>query len=132
MNRNYNILKILQSCITGVAVWIYTGPSEDSARQAYHRARQHEASRIRHAARIVSRRKANVMKLLSDCMSALPLTGDLDRQRKQAARLLVSISEDGGPTANRDFYNHFQEEKRRMRKARSAFRKNESNPDYDK
>lgn len=132
MNRNYNILKILKSCVTDVAVWIYAGPSKESARQAYHRACRREAGRMRRISKAVSRRKSNIRRLLDDCLSSVPITGELDQRRKQAARLLVSISEDGGPVANRDFYNHVLEERRRLRRARNAGRKKEPNSDYDK
>lgn len=122
MKKDYNILQILRSCITGTAVWIYRGPSREAARKAYWRACRREAERVRGMAARAAQRKANIMRLLNDCLAGQPITADLPPEKRAAARRLLAIA-DEKPVARSEFYNHFMEERRRRKKEREQARR---------
>lgn len=115
--RNYNILRILKSCVTGTAVWVYMGPSAEAARKAYWRACRHEAERMRQISKMAARRKANILQLLNDCMAGLPITAELPPEKKAAARQLLAIAEED-TLSDRSFYNHILETRRRRNRER--------------
>ena len=133
----HKILVILRSCLTGQAVWIYRGPSKHAAWKAYWRACRGELEYVRSAGPAArARRKANIRRLLSDCMESLPVTGEMTPEQKTAARRLVTYSERPAVPA-REFYDHIVEERRRraadlkmIRKMR--MRDSSKNPCYDK
>lgn len=107
-------LIIRYSCLTGKAVWIYNAPSNGAMWTAYWRARRSEVERVRNWSQTVALRKANILRLLSDCTASLPVTGDLPPGKREAALRLRQVAE--APKAcHRDFYNHLMEEQRRRR-----------------
>lgn len=108
-------LFIRWSCLTGKAVWVYLGPSEDSAKKAYSRAWHCEVKRVRKWAEIVATRMANVKKLLNDCMQHLPINAELTPQQQQAIRQLLSIAHQT-TDGRSEFYLHIEEEHRRRQK----------------
>lgn len=130
------ILIIRKSCLTGKAVWIYRGPSKQASWKAYWRACCREEERVRNWPQTAARRKENILRLLSDCMSGLPLTGELPPEKEAAARQLLAISKKGIPCRS-EFYEHFMEERRRRAEdleihRQMREREKENNRGYDK
>jgi len=110
--RKFNVTVIRRSCITGKIIWVYRGMSKNAANVAYHRAWKHELERIKHWPEYVAERKANILKLLNDCLANLPITAELTPKQKAAARRLRKMAETE-PECDLDFYNHIIEEQRR-------------------
>lgn len=112
-----HIVTILRkSCLTGKVVWIYRGPSKNAARVAYHRACKHELERMKHWSERVARRMTNIARLLSDCMSEIPINADLTPEQKEAAKQLLKLSKENAD-CHREFYEHVVEERRRRKEA---------------
>ena len=137
-HQKHNVVKILKSCITGKAVWIYMGPSMTACRKASARACQKEVERIRHIGELTARRKANIMQLLNDCLAGQPIDKELPPEKKAAAKRLIAIAEQDAFT-DRDFYDHIMERSRQCGKSRwrqaaakAASGKKRSNRNYDK
>lgn len=63
---------------------------------------------------MMSRRKANILRLLNDCMASASITGEIPKEKQEAARRLVALSE-SPPACYRDFYNHIIEQRRRRK-----------------
>lgn len=137
-HQKHNVVKILKSCITGKAIWIYMGPSMTACRKAYARACQKEVERIRHIGELTARRKANIMQLLNDCLAGQPIDKELPPEKKAAAKRLIAIAEQDAFT-DRDFYDHIMARSRQCGKSRwrqaaakAASGKKRSNRNYDK
>lgn len=135
-NKIHSVTIILKSCLTGTAVWIYRGPSRDAARLAYWRACKKEVERVRRLAEAAERRKANVMRMLSELTAGMPATAEMPPEKRQLAKQLLSLSERKMPACG-EFYNHIMEERRRREEDRNIRRRmrereNQPNRDYDK
>ena len=96
---------IRYSCITGKAVWIYRNLSKEAVRQAYCRARKREEERVRRWGNIVATRKANIRRMLSRLMEAIPVTENLSAEKKKAARQLADMA-DAPLACDRGFLEH--------------------------
>lgn len=132
----HNITIILKSCLTGKAVWIYQGASRDAARVAYWRACRKEMERVRRMADAAARRKANIMRMLTELTDGMPAISELPPEKKQLAKQLVALSEKA-PATGSAFYEHIMEERRRREEDRRIRRQmrereNTANRDYDK
>lgn len=103
---------ICYSCVTGEAVWLYQGPTRQAARVAYRRACERELKRVHEWDKMIAERKANIKRLLSDCMAEIPISASMTLGQQTAARQLLSIAGSAFPCC-RDFYNHIVEERRR-------------------
>lgn len=110
--RKYNVTVIRRSCITGKIIWFYRGMSKNAANVAYHRAWKHELERVKHWPEVVAERKANILRLLNNCLANLPITAELTPKQKAAVRRLRKMAEEE-PECDMDFYNHIIEEQRR-------------------
>ena len=134
-NKIHSVTIILKSCLTGTAVWIYRGKSRNAARKAYWFACRKEMERVRRMAEAAERRRANVMRMLSELTAGMPATAELPPEKRQLARQLLSLSERKEPAG--EFYDHIMEERRRRdedREIRRRMREREKqqNRDYDK
>lgn len=98
-----------------MAVWVYRGPSKAAAWIAYRRACKAEIERMRKWSSAVALRKSNIQRMLSDCVSRVPVTDMLQPQQKSAARYLLSLA-NKNMAYNSSFYDHIQEEKLRKQK----------------
>ena len=114
--RAHLVTVIRDSCITGMAVWVYRGPSKSAACEAYRRACKAEMERMRKWGSVVARRKLNILRMLSDCVSGVPVTDMLQPQQKSAARYLLSLA-NKSMKYDSSFYDHIQEERLRKNKA---------------
>ena len=104
---------IKRSLLTGMAVWIYRGSgAAKTVWAAYDRARRSELERVSHWSEHVAQRKANILRMLNDCMANMPINEPLPPEVEAAARRLVSMAETP-PDIDLEFYNHIMEEKRR-------------------
>ena len=103
---------IRYSCITGKAVWLSHSLPYKSLWKAYTGACRHEVERVRQWGQTMSRRKANIQRLLSACTDGLSVAGELPPEKKAAARQLHLMAEHQ-PECYRMFYDHIQEERRR-------------------
>jgi len=123
--KNRKLVTIIRrSCLTGDAVWIYRGPSQEAARMAYFRACRKEMERMKHWAKAAARRCANAARMLTDCTSSLPRTAGMTAEQKEAARQLQAIVKREHPRRS-EFYEHIMAERRiRHRKIQ--------NTNYDK
>ena len=135
-SKLHHVTVIIRSCITGRAVWIYRGTSKHASRCAYWHACKHEMDCVRHWNEAVARRKANIQRLLSDCMADMAITDVMTPEQKTAARQLASYSEKEAGFS-REFYDHIIEERRRRAadmEIRRKMRKRDfyDNPCYDK
>lgn len=136
MNGKHLVTVIRKSCITGQAVWVYQGPSEHAARQAYSVACRKETERIRGWGRRTAQRERNIGRLLSECLAEVPINQPLTPGQEEAVRRLKEMQRKP-PACHRDFYEHFTEERRRRRQDREIRRKtrereNENKRNYDK
>lgn len=112
IEENSTVTAICYSCITGKAVWLYQGPSKQAARAAYRRACEREIQRVRAWSKRSAERKANIKRLLGECMGDIPITASMTDEQDAAAKLLLSMSGRTVPFC-RDFYEHIMEERRR-------------------
>ena len=110
-------LVIRYSCLTGKAVWLYYSPSDSAMWTAYWRARQAEMERVRNWNSIAAQRKANILRLLSDCTAGMTITDDMDPEKREAAMRLRKIAETP-KRCDKEFYNHLIEERRRRQENR--------------
>lgn len=135
-NKIHSVTIILKSCLTGKAVWIYRGPSRNAARLAYWRACRKEVERVRRWTEAAERRRANIMRILTELTAGMPAIAELPPEKRQLAKQLLSLSEKKIP-AGGAFYDHIMEEQRRReedRRIRRQMRERENTPnrDYDK
>jgi hypothetical protein len=128
-----NVTIIRYSCLTGKAVWVYTGSSRGSAYTEYWLACKEEIERMVHWNDLVERRKANIMRMLNDLTASVSIGTEMSPSRKEAAQQLVSLAKEK-VTCYRDFYEHVMEERRRREETREFRRRerNEQNTNYDK
>ena len=122
MPRSRSVTVILRSCLNGNAIWIYRGPSKESARIAYWRACRKELERKKNWAERAARRRANIARMLSECTAELALDANLTPEQAAAAKQLQSIAGKGADFQS-DFYDHFMEERRRREEDREIRRK---------
>lgn len=115
--RSTHVVTIIRkSLLTGKAVWLYRGSGTKTAVwNAYDRARRRELERARNWGERMSRRKANILRMLNDCMSGVPINEKLTPEMEDAARRLASLAEKG-TSDNQDFFNHITEERRRRKR----------------
>ena len=114
--REKKYIKIVYSCLTGKAVWVYQGPTENP-RMAYWRACQQEIERFKHWDEWVAERKAWVMNLLNACLAKQPMMSELPEEKRKAAKRLLAIANEPQPFQS-DFYDHIMEMKRRREEDR--------------
>jgi len=136
MKRIQKVQVIVRSCLTGVAVWVYRGASEEAARIAYWRACQKELERVRQWPETVERRRAAIMRVLAEVTEGLPVTAEMPPGKRRFAKCLLAQAERKLP-AGGEFYDHIMETRRRReedRRIRQAMREREKerNTDYDK
>ena len=93
MSTNTPITAIGYSCVTGQAVWIYTGPTKVAVKQAYYRTVQRERKRRRQWEKVQRQRSANISRLLDECIAAMPIMGDLTPRQREAIRTLRSMTD---------------------------------------
>ena len=114
--KQYNVIVIRRSCLTGKVVWLYRGPSKSAAHVAYHRACKAEIQRVRHWGETAAKRRSNIMRLLNECLDEIPITATLTPQQIEWSRMLRSISKED-IACHREFYDHIIEERRRRDEA---------------
>ncbi len=113
---------IVRSCITGKVVWVYRG-TPNGQRMAYWRACRKEVRRVRMWMQRVNERRREITRFINSCMAALPLTHEMTKEQREAARELQRI-EKNEPPCHRDFYDHIMEETRRKNEASRRWRAN--------
>ena len=121
MKRTVNII-IRKSCLTGKAMWIYTGASIEGAKNAYKRARRAEMERVSKWAETTVCRMENIKRLLNDCLSELPINAQLTPQQLKAVKELQTIARQSINGCS-EFYNHVVETNRRRRQNMEIRRK---------
>lgn len=131
---------IRRSCLTGVPVWVYRGPSVAAARQMYWRACKREIERVRNWPELMRKRRERILCQLDAVTAALPITHQLSDEQRQAVRALQAEARKE-PERESEFYRHIMEERRRREedhqirlrmRQRDAERKIKANRDYDK
>ena len=113
MNK-IHLPKLRKSCLTGKAIWIFQGFSKRAEYQAYHRACRCEVERVKHWDERMGKRKANIMRMLNDCVSVIPMTVELSSEQAEAVRCLQAVANEKVERDN-DFYAHIQEVRRRRK-----------------
>lgn len=108
MKRNSNITKIMYSCVTGRAVWIYRGASEEAMRLAYFRARRREELRLSEWSNRVRKHKQGLRRILEILQLNAPKTAVARKGIKQIQSLINTRMCYG-----RDFLDHIREEQRK-------------------
>ena len=106
---------ICYSCLTGQAVWLYQGQSQEGMRRAYIRVRRYEIALERRWQRMMNRRSANILHLLEECRAAIPICGNITREQREAIKTLQYLA-NNPPKYYTDFYNHIFAERRRRNK----------------
>jgi hypothetical protein len=119
--RPPKVTVIRYSCVTGKAVWLYQGQSNDGLRKMYWKAQRKEQTRARWFMRRVESRKRIIQHLLDECMAALPILGELTKEQRDAVRRLKAIINEKQERYSA-FYYHIQSVRRR-RKRDSDIRK---------
>lgn len=110
-----NVIMMRKSCLTGKVVWLYQGPSIEAARMAYSRACKREIARVKQWSKIAARRKSNIMRLLSECMSNLPINAELTEEQENSACHIRDVGMQSY-SCDRAFYEHILAERRMRRK----------------
>ena len=139
MKKNKNVVIIRKSCLTGKPVWIYEGPSEGAARNAYWRACKKEISLVRNWGDHTERIRSSISHFLTELTSRFSLTDEMTPEQKEGARKLQKMMEEED-VCYREFYDHIMEERRRRMEDREIRRKmreraeqeKNQNRDYDK
>ena len=126
--KSYKLLVIRRSCLTGKVVWVYRCSSKGAARVAYHRACRNEVKRMRHWGETAAQRRANIMKVLNECLADIPLDSALSNAQKAAARRLQAISKED-IACHREFYEHIIEERRRRAEDKEIRKQMRTNAD---
>lgn len=90
--KKCSVTVLCRSCLTGQVVWVYRGPTEGAAKQAYRRTRQREKERLKRWSEIVQRRTSNITRLMNECLAALPINAELTEVQKNAVKKLKKIS----------------------------------------
>ena len=116
------IIIMRRSCLTGKVVWLYTGPTRGAGRIAYYRACRAELRYAQRFSDAADRRRANIMRLLNECLAELPITETLTREQTEAARRLRALAEEQ-PAYQRDFLEHVVEERKRRKEDKEIRRK---------
>lgn len=124
--REKKHITIVYSCLTGVPVWVYFGPTE-KPRMAYWRACKAEIELHRRWPEIVAERRDFIMGILNKCLQNQPMMSDLPPEKKKAAKRLLAMANEPQPFYS-EFYDHIMEERRRKeedRKIRQQMRERE-------
>jgi len=132
--KKKKIIYICYSCITGEPVWVYQGQSLAGRDKAYQRSRKKEVALARHWPVIKQRWQDNVLHLLEECMSRLPIFGSLTKDQRAAVRELRRMA-GRPPQYHSGFYNHIRGERRRRDKKTRRWCTNDrksQNTDYVK
>lgn len=120
--RKGKILVVRKSCLTGKVVWLYWGSSQGAARWAYHHACEEEIKRVNNWGERAEARRRNILKLLDECLSYIPITEALTPEQAEAARRLRNLSKED-IACHREFYEHIMEERRRREEDREIRKK---------
>lgn len=86
-----NVIRYHQT--TGLAVWLYMGPTKVAMLRAYYRSVERERRRKRQWPKVQQRRQANIRHLLDECIAALPMIGDLTREQREAIKTLRRMAD---------------------------------------
>lgn len=121
MKKKRIITIIRRSCLTGIPVWIYRGPSTEAARRAYRLACKKEVRRVRMWMQKVNERRRNLSRFVARLTASLPPESDLTQVQRDALRMLRNM-EKAEYVCHRDFYEHIMEETRRRNEASSRWR----------
>ena len=136
-NRKSKIWTAIRySCINGKAVWLYQGHSKSGEKQAYIRACKSERARMATKARRLADRARAIREMLEECLSRLPMMGELSTVQRTAIRRLQAAA-DNAPECPNEFYRHITAELMRRKRdseirRQMRERENQSNPRYDK
>lgn len=123
MKKHVRLLVIRRSCVTGRAVWLYQGAAKASSNVLYSMACKREMYRVDNLEKTAERRKSNILRLLNDCLTAIPITSELSDVQKSAVKSLQTASTDFHPDL--DFYEHIMAVRQRRdedRKIRQQMR----------
>ena len=121
MKKKPAFTKIVYSCLTGVPVWLYRGSSENGCHLAYWRACKAEVERVKNWSKTVAARRAEIKKLLDNCVAALPINVELTKEQKTAIKKLQAMIAEPQP-CDKEFYNHIMEEARRRNENSARWR----------
>ncbi len=151
-----NTITIKYSCITGQAVWLYTGPTKKAMLRQYYRTVERERKRERQWPKVQQRWRENITRLLDDCIGSLPIMADLTKSQREAIRTLRTMADNppefGSPLLDHDrerrhqnrlrqrrqrywkdtAYRQSEKERTRMIRQRKKEEENCDNRDYDK
>lgn len=120
-NKKNIITVIRRSCINGLVVWIYRGPSKDAAKKAYLRACKQEVKRVKTWMQKINDVQRSISLFISSCMDSMPINANLTDTQKNAVKQLQHIRNEQRP-CHMDFYNHIIEEARRKNETSSRWR----------
>ena len=120
-HHRHQYIRIVRSCLTGKAVWIYQGSSVAGAKLAYWKACKKEVKRVRMWMQKVNERRRNLRRFISECTASLPLTVELTLEQKDSAHELQFIDKDN-QSCHREFYDHIMEEARRYNESSARWK----------
>ena len=113
MKKKQIVTIIRRSCLTGNAMWIYQGASQESARKKYLQACKREIHRMRYLCGLmVARRGRNISRLLKDCTQQLSTASKLLPEQRAAIKSMQMIARQN-VTCRSELYNHILEAHRR-------------------
>lgn len=114
-HRTKDVTVIKRNGMTGRAVWLYQGSSKEGARKAYERVRRKESTRVRWWKNRMKRRAKTILTFLDKLLAALPMTGGIPPEKRQAIRDLQRLA-DNPPPCDTGLYNQLQQEQRKRKK----------------
>lgn len=109
-----NTTTIKYSCITQQAVWLYIGPTKKSMLRAYYRTVERERNRQHQWPKVQQRWRANITRLLDECIASLPLLGTLTKSQREAIRTLRTMA-DNPPEFSSPLLDHDRERRHQNR-----------------
>lgn len=109
-----NTTTIKYSCITQQAVWLYIGPTKKSMLRAYYRTVERERNRQHQWPKVQQRWRANITRLLDECIASLPLLGTLTKSQREAIRTLRTMA-DNPPEFSSPLLDHDHERRHQNR-----------------
>lgn len=124
--KDYKVVVLKRSCLTGRIVWAYRGDSEEGARKAYWRACKKEVWRVRNWMKKMSRRRRMLLRLVTHSDSSTVSSSiykKMTPEQRKAARKIVKLA-NTEPQPDREFYNHIIEEAKRRNWQSARWAKN--------
>lgn len=116
MKREGPVKVILRSCLTGVPVWVYVGPSMAAMRKAYRKVCREEVERVRNWDKTEKEISEALGRRIDEFLSRFPKDHKFTPQQEEALKTLRAQQNEKEP-CYMEFYNHIMEEARRRNEA---------------